>query len=136
MGVIADVLEPQRAGIVDQQSEDAPARRKVPDRPVRLGVDAGGDEALEVLPALVEDTDRRIARAGELARDIEELLQHGLDVERGDQGSPRVDQAAEAEFVEDGRSAHYWRGSEPLYGKLLMRQGVIGLRRAVLRPPP
>jgi hypothetical protein len=58
---------------------------------MRRGVDAGSDEALELLPAIVEDADRRVARAGDLARDVEELLQDRLHVELGCEGrDPRV----------------------------------------------
>ena len=52
---------------------------------------------------LVEHADGRVARAGDLAGDVEELLEHRLDVELGDQRPPRIDQAPEAELIEDGR---------------------------------
>ena len=38
--MVADVLEPQRPRILDQQPEDAAPAREVPDRPVRVRVDA------------------------------------------------------------------------------------------------
>ena len=44
----ADVVEPQRARVVDQDAEHAAAARQVADRPVRLLVDADGEEALEL----------------------------------------------------------------------------------------
>ena len=86
--VVAEVLEPQRPRLLDQQPEDAATAGQVPDRAMRVRVDAGGDEALELLPALVEHAHGRVARAGDLARDVEQLLQDRLDVELGDQ-SPR-----------------------------------------------
>ena len=101
--MVADVLEAQRPRLLDQQPEDAPAAWEVADRPVRVGVDPGGDEALELLPAVVEHADGRVARAGDLAGDVEQLLEHGLDVEFGDQAPARIDQAPEAELVKSGR---------------------------------
>ena len=100
--MVADVLEPQRARILDQQAEDAAAAGRIADRAVRLGVDPGGDEALELLPAVVEHADGRVARAGDLAGDVEQPMQHRVDVELGDEPPARIDQAPEAELVKGG----------------------------------
>ena len=62
-------------GSLDQHAEDAAAARQVADRALRLLVDAGGEEALELLAALVEHADRGVARAGHLAGDLEQLMQ-------------------------------------------------------------
>ena len=101
--MVADVLEPQRARLLDQQPEDPPAAGEIADRPVRVGIDPGGDEALELLPAIVEHADGRVARAGDLASDVEQLLEHRLDVELGDEAATRIDQSPEAELVKSGR---------------------------------
>jgi len=101
--MVAEAIKPQRPGILDQEPEDPATARELPDRTMGFGVDAGRDEALELLAAIVEDADGRIARARDLARDVEKLLQDGLDLELGsNQNPPRVDQAPEAGLVEDG----------------------------------
>ena len=64
-------------------------------------VDAGGQEALELLAALVEHADRRVARAGELARDLEQPLEHRLGVELGDQRAADVHQPPQAVFIHE-----------------------------------
>ena len=58
---------------------------------------------VELLPAIVEHADGRVARAGDLAGDVEQLLEHGLDIELGDEAAARIDQAPEAELVKSGR---------------------------------
>ena len=78
-------------------------RGRSPISAVRVGVDAGGDETLELLPGRVEHADGGVARAGDVARDVEQLPQHRVDVERGHQEpASRVDQATKAEFVKRG----------------------------------
>ena len=110
--MVADMGEPQRPGIIDQQPEDAAARGEVPDRAVRLGVDPRRDEAPEALAAVVEDADGRVAGPGDLARDVQKLLQDGVDLELGDQGAPCVNQAPKTGLVEN------WRGQEAGLGSL------------------
>ena len=104
--MVADVLEPQRPRILDQQAEDPAPAGQIADRPVRLGIDPGGDEALELLPAIVEDADGGVARAGDLAGDVEEPYEHRVDVELGDEPRARIDQAPEAELVKGGGDSH------------------------------
>src|SRR4051794_41183879 len=99
--MVAEVLEPQRARVLDQQPEDAPPPRQVPDRTMGLCVHAGRDEALELPAAVVEHADGRVARAGDLAGNVEELLEDGINVQLRDQRSPGVDQTTKAELVED-----------------------------------
>ena len=84
--VLAKVLEPERPRLLDQQPEDAATAGQLPDPAVRGVVDAGRDESLELLAALVEHADGRVARTGEIARDIEQP-QDRLDVQRGDEES-------------------------------------------------
>ena len=52
------------------------------------------EEALEALTALVEDAERRVAGAGQLACDLEHPVQQALEVELGDERLPDVEQAA------------------------------------------
>ena len=101
--MVADVLEPQRARLLDQQPEDPPAAREIADRAVRLGSIPAVMKRVELLPAVVEHADGRVARAGDLAGDVEQLLQHGLHVELGDQAATRIDQAPEAELIKGRR---------------------------------
>ena len=99
--MLAEVVEPQRPRVLDQQPEDPAPARQLPDPAMRGVVDAGRDEALELLPCLVEHPDGRVARAGDLARDVEELPQHRLDVDLGDQQpAPGIDEAPQAGLVE------------------------------------
>ena len=57
--------------------------------------DAGRQEALEALAPLVEHADGRVARARQLARDLEQALEHRLGIELGDERPPDVQQAPE-----------------------------------------
>ena len=88
-----DVGEPQRPRVLDQHAEHAVPARQVADLAVRVLVDPDGQEALELLAALVEDADRRVARAGQLTGDLEQPFEHRLGVELGDQRAPDVDQS-------------------------------------------
>ena len=77
-------------------------RGRSPIRAVRLLVDAGGQEALERLALGVEHAERRVARAGELARRLEQPLEDELDVQLRDERAPGVEQARRAVGIERG----------------------------------
>ena len=49
--VLTEVLEPERPRLLDQQPQDAPTAGQLADPAVRGVVDAGRDEALELLAA-------------------------------------------------------------------------------------
>ena len=98
--MLADGRDAQRPRIVDEHAEDAAPARQVADRAVRLGVDAARDEALELAPVAVEDAERGVPRAGDLARRLEDLVEHGLQVELRQQAAADVDQAPEPLLVE------------------------------------
>ena len=100
----ADVVQAQRLRVADQDAEDTAAAGQVADLAVRLGVDAGGEEALQPLAALVEHADRGVAGARHVARGLEQPLEHDLAVELGDQRAAGVEQAAEAAFIHAGAS--------------------------------
>ena len=53
-------MQPQRAGLGDERAENPAAARQVADRRVRLGVDAGGEEALELRAAGVDHAERAV----------------------------------------------------------------------------
>ncbi len=55
---------------------------------------------LELAALAVEDPQRGIARAGDLARRLEHLIEHGLGVQLRQQRAPDVDQAAQPLLVE------------------------------------
>ena len=104
--VRADVGEPQRPGVGDQHAEHAAPARQVADRAVRVGVDAGGQEALELLTALVEHADRGVPSARELARDFQQPLEDRLGVELGDERPADVHQPPQTVLIH-GAGAGY-----------------------------
>src|SRR5829696_7781687 len=63
-GVLADVVQAQGARLGDQQPEDAAATGQLADGLPGRVVHALGDEALELLPMLVEHTEGRVRLAG------------------------------------------------------------------------
>ena len=84
----------------DQLAEDAVAARRVAD-PLALGLaDATRDEAPQLAAVVVEHPERGVARPGQLARDAQELLEHGVDLELGHQHATRVEERRQACFVE------------------------------------
>ena len=56
--------------------------------------------------SLVEDPERRVARAGELGGSLEHALQQRVDVELRRQAAPHLDQAPEALLTEGAHDAH------------------------------
>ena len=76
--------------------------------PARVLIDAGGEETLEALASFVEDPDGGVARARQLARDLEQPREHGLRIQLRDQRPADVQQTPQArlihEFVLVGRS--------------------------------
>ena len=84
----ADVVEAQRAGSrISTPSTPCP-RGRSPIAARVVGVDAARDEALELARSLVEDADRRVAGAGQLARHLQELIEHRLDLDLRNQAAP------------------------------------------------
>ena len=79
--MLADVGQPQRNRLFDQDAEHAAPSRKASDRGPGLLVDALGEEPRELGPGLVEHPDRRVARAGEILRGAEHPLEHDVDVQ-------------------------------------------------------
>ena len=61
--MVADVVEAQRARVVDEHAEDATPAREVADGAVGLLVDAAREEAGELAAAVVEDAQRDVPRA-------------------------------------------------------------------------
>jgi hypothetical protein len=98
--VLADARDTQRLGAVDQDAEDAAPARQVANAAVRLGVDAARDEALELAAVTIEDSERRIARACDLACRLEDLVEHRLRIELGEEPTTYIDQATQSLLVE------------------------------------
>jgi len=97
----ADVGDAQRVRAVDHDPEDAAAAREVADRRVRGAADPARDEALELAAVGVEDPDRGVARAGDLACGLEHLVEHRLGIDEvRQQAAPDLDQPAQAPLVE------------------------------------
>ena len=71
----ADVVQAQRPRVVDEQAEHAAALGRVADDPAALVVDPAGDEPRDPLAVGVQDPQRGVARAGQLARGLEQMLQ-------------------------------------------------------------
>ena len=98
--MVADVGHAQRPRIADEDAEDAVPAGQVADRAVGVRVDPTGQEALELLAALVEDAQRGVARAGELSSHLEHAVEDDLEVELGHQRAPDFEKAAQALRVE------------------------------------
>ena len=98
----ADVGQAQRPRVLDERAEHAVTARQVADDRLRLAIDPRGQEALEPLAAVVEDAERRVAGAGDLARHLEHALEQRVEVELGDHAAPDLDEASEAVFVHVG----------------------------------
>ena len=54
----------------------------------------------QLAAVLVEHADRRVAGAGQLAGDAQQLLEHGVDLELGHEAAAGLQQRREAGFVE------------------------------------
>ena len=105
-GVAADAGEPQRARVVDQHAEDAAPARQVADRAPPLGIDPAGEEALELAALGVEDAERDVARARQVRRDRDQLLEQLVEVQLRHERAARLDQAAQSGGVE--RTGFHW----------------------------
>ncbi len=98
--MVADPIEPQGLRVPDQLAEQAMALGQRPDALAGLLVDADVDEPLELALLLVEHTDRRVAGSGQVARRLEQLREHRLEVELGDELARDREQAPKLGAVE------------------------------------
>ena len=89
--------------MLDQHTEHAAPARQITDRHARLLVEARGQELGELGAPIVEDPQRRVARAGELTRRLEHTIQHHPEVELCDEGVPHLGEAADPQLLR-GRS--------------------------------
>src|SRR5262249_26583494 len=110
--VRADVVQPQRLRVGDEQAEDAAPARQVADGLAGLGVDAAGDEALKLDATVVEDAQRGVAGAGHAPGDLEQLADDALEIELGHETATGLDQLPQAGSVKRcGRKRQ--RSAEP-----------------------
>jgi len=90
----SEVVQPDRTGVADQDAEDATTARQGADRRALRLVDAVRDELLELRPLRIEDTERRIARIGQLGGGRHETREQGLEIELRAQRDAGLDQRA------------------------------------------
>ena len=108
--VFADVAQPQRLRLPDQDAEYASAARQIADRRARLLIDPERQELLERGPLLVEDSERRVACSGDLARRRQNPIEDSLWIEFGNKSAPRIEQTTQAQRVEG--STHHGSRSQ------------------------
>ena len=131
--MLPHIVQTQRARVGDQDAEDAVAARKVADGGVRGGVDADCEEALEALPAVVEDAEGRVPGAGQLTCDLEHPIQQPLDVEFRDERLPDLEEAEKTLLSEDGLSCWLGHGARSRTGRSTLSVRVRAA--AILRLP-
>jgi hypothetical protein len=98
--MVADVLEPERGWVADELSEDTVAAWQIADLLSDRGLDAARDEPLQLASIAVEDSDRGVAGAGQLAGDPQELLEDGIDLGLRNEAAPGVKQPLQSLPVE------------------------------------
>ena len=131
----ADVGEAQGARPLDQQAEHAAPPWQAADLLPFLLADPVGDEALEFVAVLVEDAERGVAGAGQLAGDLEQAAEDDLRVELGDEAAADLDQLAQASLVERFAVIPLRHATLPLVvGTQRCYRGWIGCSNSVEQP--
>jgi len=90
-GVVADIAQPQRDWVASQLTQHTAAARRLADRRAGLVVDSGVDEPFQFVAILIEDAEGGVPRPRQLAGDVDDLAQHGVEVELGDEATADVD---------------------------------------------
>ena len=98
----ADLVQAQRRRGADELAEDAVAARRVTDPPHRGLVETAGEEPLEAGARVVEHAQRRVARPGQLTRDVEDAPEHLVEVELGHERPAHLQQPVQAGVVQGG----------------------------------
>ena len=112
MRVCADVGQPKRLGVLDEHTEDAVPLGEVTDPGAGGSVDPEGEEPLEPIATVVEDAQRGVPGAGELAGSLEHRLEHGLEVEVRHKRATDLEQTTKPYLIEplaevrSGKVAH------------------------------
>ena len=81
VGMLAEIGEPQRLGIDNEQTQDAMTLRQVSDRTMRVIVDANGDELGEEGARLVEHAERAVASIDQVGGGFDDAPEQGGQVE-------------------------------------------------------
>ena len=97
--MLADVRQAQRLGILDQHAEHAAPARQIADSAVRIRVDAGGEELRELRAAVVEDPQRGVPRARQLAGGLQHAVEQDTQVELGDERAADLQETPDPELV-------------------------------------
>ena len=109
--VLAEVVKPERRVLADEDSEDPPPARKVADRSVRVGINARGEEALELGTASVDHAERGVASGRELGSRLDQALQEGVERQLGRERDPGLDERPQALFAQ--RLGVHWFEAYP-----------------------
>ena len=103
--VLAQVAQPHRLGIFEEDAEDALELRKAPDGRVGLVVDAARDEICQ-LAVLIYDAQGAVPRVYQLAGRLDDPLQDRGQAQVGGDAEHRVEQLLEA-HVEPLNACHH-----------------------------
>ncbi|WP_246851907.1 hypothetical protein [Patulibacter sp. SYSU D01012] len=117
------VVDAQRRAGADDLAEQAVPARRVADRALLLGAQAAREEAAQPAPVVVEDAEGGVARARQLLRGGEDVLEERVGVELADEGAADGDQAAQARLVEGGGRGVAGRGDRGGGGRRAGRRG-------------
>jgi hypothetical protein len=83
-GVLGDVVQPQRLGLVDDQSQQPVTDRQVADLlHLRRGHSVGDEQAEPLARPVAEDTEGGVLRAGQVAGDLHDPLQQRVQGQVG-----------------------------------------------------
>ena len=96
VGVLAQVGQPQRLGVDDEQAEDAVPLGQVADEPVGVVVDPDGDELRQAGAGVVEHAEGAVAGVDQPDRRLHDPPEHAGRVEVGTEGQHRVEELAQA----------------------------------------
>ncbi len=80
--------------MLDQRAEHPTPAGEVADHALRLIVHPGGQELLELGALLVQDPQRRVARARDLPRRLQHAIEDDAEVQLGDQFTSDIEQPA------------------------------------------
>ena len=136
--MVADVVEAQRARVVDEHAEEAATARQVADGAMGVLVDPAREEAGELAASLVEDAERDVACPREVGGGLQEPVEHRLEVELGQQAAPGVDEAREPVLVQAVERGHarrraYRRACAATWGATVAAAGTTSTGQAAWR---
>src|SRR5437667_8849880 len=85
-----DVVDPERSSLADDQTEEAGTAGQIADT-LSLGPrDPAGDESLETVAAVVEDSERRVAGLDKDPDAVDDELEHAFDRKHGRDAPDRL----------------------------------------------